>query len=130
MSLTELFEFNPKKKPTKKEEMLAKVDSYIELANQIWQFINKIFVEVLSFGENIVGYFNNLLQNKPLKQDELAISIKEKLQNGDYRTVNCLYNQKKAEVVEMNTTAIGINSHRVDAQTEQAFGNSDMIILQ
>ncbi len=135
MALLDIFNNEPNKKnhtksQLKKDAILERVDFYVKMANQLWGYINKIFVEVLSFSENIIGYFNQLLSGRKLDKDVLALSIKENLDNGNYRTVNCLYNQKKGEVIDLTKSSIGIDSHKIDQQTREAFGERNMIILK
>lgn len=104
---------------------------WIDLLCSIWDAIEKYFERILNFAKNIVDFFKNPRRLRKLKEDKnkIAVSIKENLENGEYRTVNCLFDKKENEIVDMDDNAVGIESWDIDAQTERAFGNKDMIIL-
>lgn len=106
--------------------------NWIDFLKSIWDFINKIFVTVLNFVQNILNFFKNPSRLKKLKQDsnKLAIAIKENLDNGEYRVVNCLFDKEEQTIVDMNDEAQGIEAKDMDYQTERTFGNRDMIILK
>ncbi len=57
----------------------------------------------------------------------MAVAIKERLENGDYGIVKCLYNKQTEGVEDM---AKGIESEQVDAETQRHFGNKEMIVLE
>lgn len=104
---------------------------WIDLLRAIWNAIKTKFVEILNFAKNILVFFKNPSRLRQLKEDKnkIAVSIKENLENGNYRTVNCLFDKKENEIVDMDYNAEGIESAEIDAQTEKTFGNRDMIIL-
>lgn len=104
---------------------------WIDLLRSIWNAIKTKFVEILNFAKNILAWFKDPLKLKQLREDKnkIAVSIKENLENGNYRTVNCLFDKKENEIVDMDYNAEGIGSAEIDAQTEKTFGNRDMIIL-
>lgn len=112
--------------------LLDLVDDAIELLHRLWNGIKKIFVKILRFAKNIVEFFKNPRRIKQLKEDSdiIAVSIKENLDNGDYKVVNCLFDKEKNEVVDMQTDAQGIGAENIDNETEEAFGNKAMVILQ
>ncbi|WP_307970741.1 hypothetical protein [uncultured Brachyspira sp.] len=104
---------------------------FIELLRAIWDKIKKFFVKVLNFVNNIVSFFRNPERLNKLKEDRdlIAVSIKDKLENGQFRVVNCLYDKVLEEVVEVETDAIGIEAEKLDNDARQKFGNKDMIVL-
>lgn len=107
------------------------MDFFIELAQRIWAFIKHIVVKVLNFVKNIVGFFKNPSKLKKLKEnkDLMAISIKENLDNGNYKVVNCLFNEATNEVEDYEES-LGIEADDIDSETEQAFGDKAMIVLK
>lgn len=104
---------------------------WIDLLRGIWNAIKRFFVRILNFAKNILAWFKDPLKLKQLREDKnkIAVSIKENLENGNYRTVNCLFDKKENEIVDMDDNAVGIESEEIDAQTEKTFGNRDMVIL-
>lgn len=109
------------------------VDFFIELARGIWDSINHAVATILNFVKNIVGFFKNPSKLKKLKEnkDLMAISIKDKLDNGNYKVVNCLFNKATNKVEDEDyQEALGIKSNDIDSETEQAFGDKAMIVLE
>lgn len=104
---------------------------FIELLNAIWSFIRRIFFKVVNFFRNIVAFFKDPERLRKLHQDSnlMAISIKEKLDNGNYRVVNCLFDKSDNKVVDMKNHALGIEAEYMDNETANYFGNKDMIVL-
>lgn len=103
------------------------------LLKKLWGKIKKISAEVLNFMKNILDFFKDPSRLAKLKanNDLLAISIKEKLESGDYRTVNCLFNNSTKEVEDYSEeNALGIESKSIDAQTSNIFSDKDMIVLK
>lgn len=103
-----------------------------ELIQRIWNAIKKIFVRIINFTKNILSFFQDPARLRQLQADKnkLAVSIKEKLEDGNYAVVNCLYD-KKADIIEdIQEDAIGIVGEEVDARTKKMFGKKDMIVLQ
>ena len=106
------------------------VDFFIELARKIWDIIDHIIETILNFVKNIVGFFKNPSKLKKLKEnkDLMAISIKDNLDNGNYKVVNCLFNEATNEVEDKES--LGIDAADIDSETEQAFGDKAMIVLE
>lgn len=104
---------------------------FVELLREIWGFIKKIFVRVVNFFQNIVSFFKDPSRLKKLKEDSniLAVSIKENLDNGDYKIVNCLFDKSDNKIVDQEEHAMGIQAEYMDNKTANSFGNKDMIIL-
>ena len=97
----------------------------------VWDKIPKIWRKICSFVKNVVSFFKNKERLEQLKQDNAlkAIVIKEKLESGEFRTVNCLFNTDKNEIVNPEKDALAITSSQIDPELEQAFGDKDMIVL-
>lgn len=107
------------------------VDFFIELARSIWAFIKHAVETILNFVKNIVGFFKNPSRLKKLKEDRnlMAISIKENLADGNYKVVNCLFNEATNKVEDYEES-LGIEADDIDSETKQAFGDKAMIVLQ
>lgn len=113
--------------------MLSEIFEIIkELLKKIWDFIKKIFVKILNFAINIIKFFRDKQRIKKLNENKklMAIAIKEKLENGNFRVVNCLYDESIDDIVDYEDDAIGITAEKLDKKTEKAFGNKDMLILE
>lgn len=108
------------------------MDFFIDLLYEVWDFIKKIWVKIVNFAQNIVGFFKNPARLRQLQQDSdlIAVSIKDNLDNGDYKVVNCLFDQSSNEIVDMQENAQGIEAEEIDDATMRAFGNKAMVVLQ
>ena len=104
---------------------------FIELLKAIWNKIKKFFVKVLNFAKNIVSFFKNpKIFNKLVYNDNLmAVSIKEKINDGNFRIVNCLYDEITEDITDIEMDTVGIEAEKLDKETKQQFGNKDMIVL-
>lgn len=102
------------------------------LLAKVWDWIKKIVVKIISFFANIVSFFRDRNRLRKLQEDRnrIAVAIKEKLDNGDYQTVNCLYDKQNVDLVDPENDAQVITSGNLDDATKQAFGNKDMIVVQ
>ena len=111
--------------------MFFLMDAIVEIVRAIWNCIKRIFQRVLQFFNNIVSFFKNPHRLRKLQSDPnlVAVAVKENLDNGNYHTVNCLYNEKTNEVVDMQEDALGIQSEQLDAETCRNFGNKPMVVL-
>lgn len=107
------------------------MDFFIELLEKIWNVIKKIFVAIINFAKNIVNYFKNPSRLKKLQEDSnrIAVAIKENLDNGDYKVVNCLFDKAENQIVDVKD-AQGISADNIDEETKNAFGDKSMIVLQ
>ncbi len=107
------------------------MDFFIELLEKIWNGIKKIFLAVINFAKNIVDYFKNPSRIKKLQEDSdrIAVAIKENLENGDYKVVNCLFDKAENQIVDMSD-AQGISANDIDEETKEAFGDKSMIVLK
>lgn len=127
--------------------MLSEIFEIIkELLKKIWDFIKKIFVKILNFAINIIKFFRDKQRIKKLNENKklMAIAIKEKLENGNFRVVNCCYNKETEELEDMQedakrTELIAIalkkklengnfevvNCCIYNKETEKKFGNKD-----
>ncbi|WP_104708641.1 hypothetical protein [Helicobacter felis] len=96
---------------------------------RIWNAVKRLFVRLLQFFQHIASWFNDPSRLRRLEQDKrlMAVAIKERLENGNYGIVKCLYNKQTEGVEEM---ADGIASEQVDAETQRHFGNKEMIVQE
>lgn len=104
----------------------------IESALQaVWEFLKKVWVKVCSFVKNILGFFKNPQRLQKLKEDQnlIAVAIKKNLDDGNFQTVNCLFNKEEGILENPKEDALVVTSEELDPQLEQAFGNKDMIVL-
>ena len=99
-----------------------------DLLKDAWEYIKKIYLKVINFFKNIVSWFKNKERLKKLEEDKnkTAVIIKEKMKNGEYNVVNCLFDK------ETNTLddAEIIQTENLDQETKNKFGHKDMIILK
>lgn len=104
---------------------------FLELLRSIWDFIKRIFVRVINFTRNIVSFFKDPNRLRKLKEDsnKIAVSVKQNLDNGNYKVVNCLFDKSSNTVVDLENQAMGIEAEDIDVFTEEQFGGKDMIIL-
>ena len=102
------------------------------LLAKVWEWIKKIVVAIISFVSNIISFFRNRSRLRKLQEDQnrIAVAIKEKLENGDYQVVNCLYDKADENLVTPEEDAQVITSAQLDAETQRNFGSKDMIVLQ
>ncbi|WP_163533536.1 hypothetical protein [Helicobacter suis] len=105
------------------------IDNVLDFFRSVWEWVKRIFEHILNFFKNIVDWFRNPSRLRQLQEDKnrIAVSIKEKLGNGNYGVVNCLFNKATEEI---EGEAIGIESEQVDAETQKNFGNKEMIVLK
>jgi len=103
-------------------------DLIMDLLKEAWDWIKKVWVKIVNFFKNIVGWFQNPQRLKKLKEDKnlTAVSIKQKLDNGDYQTIKCLFDEASNEIKDAEV----ITSESLDNETLQNFGNKDMIVLK
>lgn len=102
------------------------------LLAEVWELIKKIVVIIFSFVTNIVSFFRDPSRLRKLQenQNRIAVAIKEKLENGDYQVVNCLYDKEETKLVDPEEDAEVITSGELDAETKHAFGKKDMIVAR
>lgn len=102
------------------------------LLAEVWEWIKKIVVAIISFARNIISFFRDRNRLRKLQEDQnrIAVSIKEKLENGDYQVVNCLYDKEESKLVTPEEDAEVITSEKLDADTKRNFSGKDMIVLQ
>ena len=102
------------------------------LLAEVWEWIKKFVVKIISFFSNIVSFFRDRNRLKKLQEDQnrIAVAIKEKLENGDYQVVNCLYDKEETKLVDPEEDTEVITSGQLDAETKKAFGRKNMLVLQ
>ena len=100
-----------------------------ELLKSIWNDIEKVWVKVVNFFKNILGWFQDTERLKKLQENNnlIAIAIKEKMANGEYNVINCLFDEN-TNTIENEETKV-IQSKNIDKETKDKFGNKDLIIL-
>ena len=104
------------------------------LFEKLWESLKRLGrwlrTKILNFARNIKAFFLEKKQQELLKKKKevIACSIKEKLGNGDYGVVNCLYDTETEDVVSMDY-ATEVEAEQLDAETAGYFGSKDMIVL-
>lgn len=103
-----------------------------ELLLKVWDFIKKTFLIILNFFKNIISFFKTPSRLKQLEadKDKIAVAIKEKLENGDYQVVNCLFDKGTNQLVTPETDAEVISAQNLDSETIRTFGTKDMLVIQ
>lgn len=103
-----------------------------ETLAEIWDFLKKIVLRIISFFKNIVGFFKNPTRLRKLQQNRnnIAVVIKEKLADGDYQVVNCLFNKEEGTLVNPEEDALVMTSGELDNTTQTQFKGKDMLVLQ
>lgn len=107
-------------------------DDIVQMALEIWEFIKKMFLKIVNFFNNIVSFFKDPSILHKLEEDKnnIAVVIKDNLENGNYRVINCLYNKESETLVDCETSALGIEAYELDDETADRFGDKAMIVLQ
>ena len=102
------------------------------LLADVWDLIKKIFVAIFSFIENIRNFFRDPSRLRKLQenQNRIAVSIKEKLDNGDYQVVNCLYDEVDEKLVSPETDCEAVTSQQLDKETKEVFGRKSMLVVK
>ena len=102
------------------------------LLADVWDLVKKIFVAIFSFIENIRNFFRDPSRLRKLQENQncIAVSIKEKLDNGDYQVVNCLYDKEDERLVSPETDCEAVTSQKLDKETKDAFGRKSMIVAR
>lgn len=110
-------------------------DFIVALFSAIWDALKKlgriIWAKILSFKNNIVKFFRDKRRLAALKKQKelMAVTIKKNLDNGNYNTVNCLFNTATNEVEDYEEDAVGYEVEELDEETERNFNGKDMMIL-
>lgn len=111
-------------------------NSIISWFEKLWRELaeigKKIFKYVLRFAVNIVSFFKKTEQRELLKSNKniLPIVLKEKLANGRYNVINCLFDTEKDDVVNIKRLGMGYECEEFDSELTNKFGNEDMIVLR
>ncbi|CCF81876.1 hypothetical protein HBZS_123270 [Helicobacter bizzozeronii CCUG 35545] len=58
----------------------------------------------------------------------IAVSIKEKLNNGNHGIINCLFNTETGEID--GKEVLGIQGKEIDEDIQKNFGDKEMIVLK
>lgn len=103
-----------------------------EALAEFWNLLTKVVLQIISFFKNIVGFFKNPARFRKLQQDRnnIAVVIKEKLADGDYQVVNCLFNKEEGTLVDPEEDALVMTSGELDNTTKTQFKGKEMLVLQ
>lgn len=102
------------------------------LITSAWNWIAKLFLKIVNFFRNIVQFFKERARLEKLKRNKkiIAATLKEKLDNGDYTVVNCLFDTEEGELVDEEIDAQIINAENLDRETQENFKGKDMMVLR
>lgn len=109
------------------------VDFIFDGIDSLIEYVIKFFVRVLNFARNILQFFRDPHRLAKLKRNKnaIALTVRQKLDSGDYKVVSCLFDKKTNEVVANEYGDIQeIESESLDMQTRKNFENTDMIVLR
>ena len=110
------------------------LDNIISFFKKVWEVLKQLGKwlkeKILNFARNIRDFFLERSRKELLRKrkDLLAVSIKERLGNGNYGVVNCLYDTDAEEVFEEE--AQDVEAEQLDDETIRNFGDKEMIVLQ
>lgn len=110
--------------------LLAAASIIFMLWEPLKQLGKWLLKKILNFAKNIRDFFRERRRMKLLQERKelLAVSVKEKLDNGNYGVVNCLYDTDAEEVFEEE--AQDVEAEQLDDVTIRNFGDKEMIVLQ
>jgi len=107
-----------------------KIISFFKKAwKAIKQFGKWLATKILSFAKNIRDFFLHRRELLRKRAEVIGVSIKEKLENGNYGVVNCLYDTDTEKVFDMEE-AQDVEAEQLDDETIRNFGDKEMIVLQ
>lgn len=112
--------------------MLGNIISFFK---KVWEALKRLgkwlWEKILNFAKNIKAFFLERSRKELLRKrkDLLAVSIKERLGNGNYGVVNCLYDTDKEDIFDMEE-AQDVEAEQLDDVTNRNFGDKEMIVLQ
>lgn len=112
--------------------MLDNIKAFFTRAWEVLKRFGKwLFTKILNFARNIRDFFLDRNRRELLRKRKelLAVSIKEKLDNGNYGVVDCLYDTNTEEIFDMEE-AQAVESEQLDNETIRHFGDKEMIVLQ
>lgn len=109
-----------------------KMPKIISFFKKIWEALKRfgkwLATKILSFAKNIRDFFLHRRELLRKRKELLAISIKERLENGNIGVVNCLYDTNTEDIYNME--AQDIEAEQLDNETIRNFGGKEMIVLQ
>lgn len=104
----------------------------VEALKAVWSLLKNIYVKICSFFKNVISFFRDSTRLRKLQADQnrIAVTIKEKLESGNYNVVNCLFDTEKNQVVDAETDAEVINAAELDSDMLEHFGDKDMLVIK
>jgi predicted membrane protein len=95
-----------------------------------FDWVTYLIIAIVRWMVEIYKWYKDQKRLELLEEDKnrLAITVKEKLDTGDYRVVNCLFDQKKEEFVDNQVQVY--DTKKLDDELKAQFGNKDMLILR
>ncbi len=101
------------------------------LIEKIAEFVKAVFIHLLSFSKHIINWFKDpkRLSNLRNNKNAIAVTVKENLDNGNYNVVDCLFDKSTNEVIDISDSVL-YEAEDLDQETENAFGDKPMVVLQ
>lgn len=92
-----------------------------ELLKSAWNYITKIVLRIIAFVQHIVNFFKKPERLEKIRQNKkiIAATVKEKLDNGDYNVVNCLFDTEDGDLVDEEYDAQIMTANQMDADTKK-----------
>ena len=78
------------------------------------------------FWDNIVEWFRNRNNIKNSSRDNIAFTLQKKLDNGNYKTVQGIFNQNTHEMVDKQV----IEHEQMDNQLAQTHRGQELVVYQ
>lgn len=103
-----------------------------EFIKSVWDSIKKFYYNIISFKQHILKFFKDpsILRKIQEDKDNIAVVIRERLNSGEFTTINVLFNTDEGEVVDYQNCAEANIAPELDAETNRNFGGKDMMVLR
>ncbi len=112
------------------------------LLKSAWNALKKIFVAIFDFLKNLVNWFKSKYREVILKRPKarpIVMVIREEIEKGNYNTldvglkkqppiVKTFYDEATDEILMDHTEVVEYGT--LDSETQKAFGDKDMLILE
>lgn len=106
------------------------LESILEFLKAAWNFVRKYFVKLFDFFSQIRQFFENPRRKGRLEDlNIIATMIRENLDNGNVRVVDCLYDKARKTVVDVQDMQV-VTAEELDEKTKEAFGRNNLLILE
>lgn len=80
----------------------------------------------LLYRDQLVQWFQERFLHRRKDPQEVAFSLKERLNNGEYKVVQGIFNQETEQVQDAKVW----NAHELDAQLQQVHAHDELVVWQ